>query len=69
MCSLSGGFFMKKYQITILALSMLLAVLGVGFGIKMNLRNKNLLVENERLKKQLICKTKKQEEKKKKNKQ
>jgi len=44
---------MKKYQITILALSMLFATLGVGWGIRTNTKNKALERENKRLKNQL----------------
>jgi len=59
---------MKKYQITILALSILFTALGVGFGIRTNIKNKALELENNRLKKQLSHRVKKQEHKKIKNK-
>jgi hypothetical protein len=44
---------MKKYQITILAVSILFTSLGVGWGIKTNTKNKALELENNRLKNQL----------------
>ena len=59
---------MKKYQITILALSILFTALGVGWGIRTNTKNKALELENNRLKKQLSHTVKKQEHKKTKNK-
>ena len=44
---------MKKYQITILAVSILFTSLGVGWGVKTNAKNKALELENNRLKNQL----------------